>query len=149
MEQFFARLTWIGSRQGLGIDGIGESGWRALWNAHHFEHIFSWLLLTQAQLQATPGFSSTRGLALWHQFNLVRKHPFIRWIVAMGVPLSKTTLNAAGATSWHGMNQRSAADWQTLPGTGKEKARQIISWMHAHQVDALAKWLADQHINGF
>lgn len=67
----------------------------------------------------------------------------------MGVPLSKTTLNAAGATSWHGMNQRSAADWQTLPGTGKEKARQIISWMHAHQVDALAKWLADQHINGF
>ena len=149
MEQFFARLTWIGSRQGLGIDGIGESGWRALWNAHHFEHIFSWLLLTQAQLQATPGFSSTRGLALWHQFNLVRKHPFIRWIVAMGVPLSKTTLNAAGATSWHGMNQRSAADWQTLPGTGKEKARQIISWMHAPQVDALAKWLADQHINGF
>lgn len=149
MEQFFARLTWIGSKQGLDIDGIGESGWRALWDAHHFEHIFSWLRLTQAQLQATPGFSSTRGLALWHQFNLVRQKPFIRWIVAMGVPLTKTTLNAVGAMSWHAMNQRSAADWQALPGTGKEKARQIVNWLNSPQVDVLSKWLAEEHINGF
>lgn len=149
MEQFFARLTWIGSKQGLNIDGLGESGWRTLWQARQFEHIFSWLGLTQEQLQATPGVSTTRGLALWHQFNLMRKQPFIRWIVAMGVPLSKTTLDAAGVTSWQAMNQRSAADWQALPGTGEEKARQIIRWMHSPQVDALAKWLADQHISGF
>ncbi|WP_336666806.1 NAD-dependent DNA ligase LigB [Enterobacter mori] len=149
MEQFFARLIWLSSKQGLDIEGLGESGWRTLWQAHHFEHIFSWLLLTQAQLQATPGFSAARGLALWHRFNQVREQPFIRWISAMGAPLSKATLNAIDGRSWQVMSQRSSADWQTLPGTGEEKARQITSWMHAPQVDELAKWLAEQHINGF
>jgi DNA ligase (NAD+) len=47
------------------------------------------------------------------------------------------------------MSQRSAGDWQTLPGTGEEKTRQIMSWMRAPQVDVLVKWLAEQHINGF
>lgn len=149
MEQFFARLTWLSSKQGLDIEGLGESGWRTLWQAHHFEHIFSWLLLTQAQLQATPGFSAARGLALWHRFNRVREQPFIRWISVMGAPLSKATLNAIDGRSWQAMSQRNSADWQTLPGTGEEKSRQITSWMHAPQVDVLAKWLAEQHINGF
>ena len=149
MEQFFARLTWLSSKQGLDIEGLGESGWRTLWQAHHFEHIFSWLLLTQAQLQATPGLSAARGLALWHRFNRVREQPFIRWISAMGAPLSKATLNAIDGRSWQAMSQRSSADWQTLPGTGEEKARQITNWMRAPQVDVLAKWLAEQHINGF
>lgn len=149
MEQFFARLIWLSSKQGLDIEGLGESGWRTLWQAHHFEHIFSWLLLTQAQLQATPGFSAARGLALWHRFNQVREQPFIRWISAMGAPLSKATLNAIDGRSWQAMSQRNSADWQTLPGTGEVKARQITSWVHAPQVDVLAKWLAEQHINGF
>ncbi|MCO7363844.1 NAD-dependent DNA ligase LigB [Enterobacter mori] len=149
MEQFFARLTWLSSKQGLDIEGLGESGWRTLWQAHHFEHIFSWLLLTQAQLQAAPGFSAARGLALWHRFNQMREQPFIRWISAMGAPLSKSTLNAIDGRSWQAMSQKSSADWQTLPGTGEEKARQIMNWMHAPQVDVLAKWLTEQHINGF
>ena len=84
MEQFFARLTWLSSKQGLDIAGLGESGWRALWQAHRFEHIFSWLLLTQHSCKPRRGFRLHRGLALWHQFNLVRERPFIRWIMAMG-----------------------------------------------------------------
>ena len=142
-------MTWLSSKQGLDIAGLGESGWRTLWQAHRFEHIFSWLLLTQAQLQTTPGLSAARGLALWHQFNLVRERPFIRWIMAMGVPLAQATLKAAGELSWQTMRQRSALDWQTLPGTGEEKARQIVNWLHAPEVDVLAKWLAEQHIKGF
>jgi DNA ligase (NAD+) len=74
MEQFFARLTWLSSKQVLDIEGLGESGWRTLWQAHHFEHLFSWLLLTQAQLQSTPGFSPARAGAL-ASFNLVREQP--------------------------------------------------------------------------
>ena len=149
MEQFFARLTWLSSKQVFDIEGLGESGWRTLWQAHHFEHLFSWLLLTQAQLQATPGFSSARGLALWHRFNLVREKPFIRWLMAMGVPLTQASLKAMGDISWQKMSGRNAKDWQTLPGTGEEKARQIVNWVHAPQIDVLAKWLAEQHINGF
>lgn len=106
-------------------------------------------VVNQAQLQTTPGFSAARGLALWHQFNLVRERPFIRWIMAMGVPLAQATLKAAGELSWQTMHQRSAMDWQTLPGTGEEKARQIVNWLHAPEVDVLAKWLAEQHIKGF
>ncbi len=56
MEQFFARLTWLSSKQGLDIAGLGESGWRALWQAHRFEHIFSWLLLTRRSCKPRRGF---------------------------------------------------------------------------------------------
>ncbi|RTN96023.1 NAD-dependent DNA ligase LigB [Enterobacter sp. WCHEn090032] len=149
MDQFFARLTWLSSKQVLNIEGLGESGWRTLWQAHQFEHLFSWLLLTQAQLQATPGFSSARGLALWHQFNLVREQPFIRWLMALGVPLTQASLKAMGDVTWQKLSGRNAKDWQTLPGTGEEKARKIVNWMLAPQIDVLAKWLAEQHINGF
>src|SRR5699024_3836488 len=45
-EQFISRLVWLGSKQALGLDGIGEAGWRTLHQTHHFEHIFSWLSLT-------------------------------------------------------------------------------------------------------
>ncbi|WP_395301021.1 NAD-dependent DNA ligase LigB [Enterobacter sp. ECC-175] len=149
LEQFIARLSWLSSKQGLNIKGLGESGWRALHQAHRFEHIFSWLQLSREQLSATPGFSAARGLALWHSFNLVREQPFIRWITAMGIPMTKAALSASGADSWHAMRKRNSADWQTLPGTGAEKARQIIHWLQDSQVNALAAWLAEQHINGF
>ncbi|MCL4016173.1 ATP-dependent DNA ligase, partial [Escherichia coli] len=75
MEQFFARLTWLSSKQVLDIEGLGESGWRTLWQAHHFEHLFTWLILTQAQMQATPGFSSARGRALAHQIKSMPERP--------------------------------------------------------------------------
>ncbi|MBM3074010.1 NAD-dependent DNA ligase LigB [Enterobacter sp. RHBSTW-00994] len=148
-EQFIARLTWLGSKQGLDIEGIGEAGWRVLHQTHHFEHIFSWMRLTQTQLQTTPGFSVARATLLWHRFNLARAKPFIRWITAMGIPLPQASLKAAGDLSWKVLNQRNATDWQTLPGTGEEKARQIVNWVHQPAMDGLAKWLAEQHIDGF
>lgn len=149
MEQFFARLTWLSSKQVFNIEGLGESGWRTLWQAHHFEHLFSWLLLTQEQLQSTPGFSAARGLALWHRFNQVHEQPFIRWIMALGVPLSQASLKALEDVSWQKMSERSEKAWQALPGTGAEKARQIVAWLHAPEIDVLVRWLAQQHINGF
>ena len=126
MEQFFARLTWLSSKQVFNIEGLGESGWRTLWQAHHFEHLFSWLLLTQEQLQSTPGFSAARGLALWHRFNQVHEQPFIRWIMALGVPLPQASLKALEDVSWQKMSERSERR-QALPGTGAEKARQIVA----------------------
>jgi len=149
MEQFFARLTWLSSKQVLNIEGLGESDWRTLWQAHQFEHLFSWLLLTQAQLQATPGFSSARGLALWHQFNLVREQPFIRWLMALGVPLTQASLKAMGDVTWQKLSGRNAKDWQTLPGTGEEKARKIVAFIHDPGVAGLASWLGQQGVPGF
>jgi DNA ligase (NAD+) len=149
MAQFFARLTWLSSKQGLGIEGIGESGWRALYQAHHFEHIFSWMLLTQAQLQATPGFSPARGLELWHRFDLARKQPFIRWVMALGLPLTQASFKAAGYLSWQEIRDRKSEGWQALPGTGQEKARQIVAFIRDPGIAGLASWLGKQGIQGF
>jgi hypothetical protein len=44
------------------------------------------------QLQAMPGISAARGQHLWHQFDLIRKRPFIRWVLAMGIPVPQGAL---------------------------------------------------------
>ncbi len=98
-EQFISRLVWLGSKQVFGLDGIGEAGWRALHQTHRFEHIFSWLLLTPEQLQNTPGIAKSKSAQLWHQFNLARKQPFTRWVMAMGIPLTRAALNASDERS--------------------------------------------------
>ncbi len=75
-EQFISRLVWLGSKQVLGLDGIGGRRVGALHQTHRFEHIFSWLLLTPEQLQNTPGIAKSKSAQLWHQFNQARKQPF-------------------------------------------------------------------------
>ena len=148
-EQFISRLVWLGSKQVLGLDGIGEAGWRALHQTHRFEHIFSWLLLTPEQLQNTPGIAKSKSAQLWHQFNLARKQPFTRWVMAMGIPLTRAALNACDERSWSQLLLSTEQFWQQLPGTGSGRARQVIEWKENAQIKKLGSWLAAQQITGF
>ena len=148
-EQFISRLVWLGSKQVLGLDGIGEAGWRALHQTHRFEHIFSWLLLTPEQLQNTPGIAKSKSAQLWHQFNLARKQPFTRWVMAMGIPLTRAALNASDERSWSQLLFSTEQFWQQLPGTGSGRARQVIEWKENAQIKKLGSWLAAQQIIGF
>ena len=148
-EQFISRLVWLGSKQVLGLDGIGEAGWRALHQTHRFEHIFSWLLLTPEQLQNTPGIAKSKSAQLWHQFNLARKQPFTRWVMAMGIPLTRAALNASDERSWSQLLFSTEQFWQQLPGTGSGRARQVIEWKENAQNKKLGSWLAAQQITGF
>ena len=148
-EQFISRLVWLGSKQVLGLDGIGEAGWRALHQTHRFEHIFSWLLLTPEQLQNTPGIAKSKSAQLWHQFNLARKQPFTRWVMAMGIPLTRAALNASDERSWSQLLLSTEQFWQQLPGTGSGRARQVIEWKENAQIKKLGSWLAAQQITGF
>ena len=148
-EQFISRLVWLGSKQVLGLDGIGEAGWRALHQPHRFEHIFSWLLLTPEQLQNTPGIAKSKSAQLWHQFNLARKQPFTRWVMAMGIPLTRAALNASDERSWSQLLFSTEQFWQQLPGTGSGRARQVIEWKENAQIKKLGSWLAAQQITGF
>lgn len=148
-EQFISRLVWLGSKQVLGLDGIGEAGWRALQQTHRFEHIFSWLLLTPEQLQNTPGIAKSKSAQLWHQFNLARKQPFTRWVMAMGIPLTRAALNASDERSWSQLLFSTEQFWQQLPGTGSGRARQVIEWKENAQIKKLGSWLAAQQITGF
>ncbi|MCI4517545.1 NAD-dependent DNA ligase LigB [Escherichia coli] len=148
-EQFISRLVWLGSKQVLGLDGIGEAGWRALHQTHRFEHIFSWLLLTPEQLQNTPGIAKSKSAQLWHQFNLARQQPFTRWVMAMGIPLTRAALNASDERSWSQLLFSTEQFWQQLPGTGSGRARQVIEWKENAQIKRLGSWLAAQQITGF
>ena len=148
-EQFISRLVWLGSKQVLGLDGIGEAGWRALHQTHRFEHIFSWLLLTPEQLQNTPGIAKSKSAQLWHQFNLARKQPFTRWVMAMGIPLTRVALNASDERSWSQLLFSTEQFWQQLPGTGSGRARKVIEWKENAQIKKLGSWLAAQQITGF
>ena len=148
-EQFISRLVWLGSKQVLGLDGIGEAGWRALHQTHRFEHIFSWLLLTPEQLQNTPGIAKSKSAQLWHQFNLARKQPFTRWVMAMGIPLTRAALNASDERSWSQLLFSTEQFWQQLPGTGSGRARQVIEWKENAQIKKLGSWLSAQQITGF
>ena len=148
-EQFISRLVWRGAKQVLGLDGIGEAGWRALHQTHRFEHIFSWLLLTPEQLQNTPGIAKSKSAQLWHQFNLARKQPFTRWVMAMGIPLTRAALNASDERSWSQLLFSTEQFWQQLPGTGSGRARQVIEWKENAQIKKLGSWLAAQQITGF
>ncbi|MGM7184613.1 NAD-dependent DNA ligase LigB [Escherichia coli] len=148
-EQFISRLVWLGAKQVLGLDGIGEAGWRALHQTHRFEHIFSWLLLTPEQLQNTPGIAKSKSAQLWHQFNLARKQPFTRWVMAMGIPLTRAALNASDERSWSQLLFSTEQFWQQLPGTESGRARQVIEWKENAQIKKLGSWLAAQQITGF
>ena len=148
-EQFISRLVWLGSKQVLGLDGIGEAGWRALHQTHRFEHIFSWLLLTPEQLQNTPGIAKSKSAQLWHQFNLARQQPFTRWVMAMGIPLTRAALNASDERSWSQLLFSTEQFWQQLPGTGSGRARQVIEWKENAQIKKLGSWLAAQQITCF
>ncbi|END2540218.1 NAD-dependent DNA ligase LigB [Escherichia coli] len=148
-EQFISRLVWLGSKQVLGLDGIGEAGWRALHQTHRFEHIFSWLLLTPEQLQNTPGIAKSKSAQLWHRFNLARKQPFTRWVMAMGIPLTRAALNASDERSWSQLLFSTEQFWQQLPGTGSGRARQVTEWKENAQIKKLGSWLAAQQITGF
>lgn len=148
-EQFISRLVWLGSKQVLGLDGIGEAGWRALHQTHRFEHIFSWLLLTPEQLQNTPGIAKSKSAQLWHQFNLARQQPFTRWVMAMGIPLTRAALNASDERSWSQLLLSTEQFWQQLPGTGSGRVRQVIEWKENAQIKKLGSWLSAQQITGF
>ncbi len=148
-EQFMARLAWLSSSQVLNIEGLGDAGWKALHQAHHFEHLFSWLALTQEQLQHTPGLSAQRGLRLWHQFNQARRQPFTRWLEALGVPVPRVAMRALGDRHWQQLQSRDPLRWQQVPGIGVEKARRLAEFIHHPTVNALTSWLNEQGVPGF
>ena len=148
-DQFLARLTWLSSKQALDIEGLGEAGWRALHQAHRFEHLFSWLALTETQLQETAGITPARGRQLWHRFELARERPFVRWVYALGLPLTTSAIQAAGDTHWQQMQDRSDQAWQRLPGIGARKARQVMTFIQEPVVKTLVAWLGEHGIAGF
>ena len=128
---------------------MGEALWQQIYRAHHLEHVFSWLALSEAQLQHTPGVSMNRAKLLWHQFTLARQRPFNDWLLAMGVPLNRKALSALDRRHWQQLAEMSESDWRAHSWVGAVKASQMIRWLAEPDVASLAQWLAAQDIVGF
>jgi DNA ligase (NAD+) len=149
MEQFTARLVWLSSASVLNMPGLGDASWRALYQAHRFEHLFSWLGLSAEQLFPVSGITPERGRLLWHRFELARRQPFKRWLGALGFPLPRAAMNALSAQTWRELQTRDARSWQQEAGIGPEKARKLVEFVHHDTINALAAWLSTQGIAGF
>ncbi|HCU1806694.1 TPA: NAD-dependent DNA ligase LigB [Klebsiella aerogenes] len=147
--QFLSRLVWLSSKPVLDIAGAGEALWRTLMDDRRMAHLFSWLALTPEQLQSVPGITSKRGLRLWHQFNLAREQPFIRWVLALGVPIPQAAQASVAAENWQQLRERNESQWRRLPGVGQERARQLVTFLQNPDIAALAQWLSGQRIPGF
>ena len=147
--QFLSRLVWLSSKPVLDMGGTGEALWRTLIDDRRMAHLFSWLALTPEQLQSVPGITSKRGLRLWHQFNLTREQPFIRWVLALGVPIPQSAQASVAAENWQLLRERNESQWRQLPGVGQERARQLVTFLQNPDIAALAQWLSGQRIPGF
>ncbi len=148
-EQFLSRLIWLSSKSALNVDGVGENLWRVIQQQNPMTHIFSWLALTVEQLQAVPGISAARGQHLWHQFDLVRKRPFIRWVMAMGIPVPQGRWRSSKARTGICWRQKVKRNGARCRAWGRSEPASWWLSLHHPDVVALAQWLSGQRIPGF
>ncbi|BAW26019.1 MULTISPECIES: NAD-dependent DNA ligase LigB [Pseudomonas] len=145
-EQFIARLTWLGGKQGLALPRTGPGTWRRLVEAGLVTSMTDWLHLDAERLQQVPGISSLTAAQLLGSFDQARSRPFDLWLRGIGAPVSKH-LQLTG--DWAELASRSAGQWQTVPGIGAKRSRQLVDFFAAPEVQAIAARLAKTGIEGF
>ncbi|EIL92727.1 NAD-dependent DNA ligase LigB [Rhodanobacter spathiphylli] len=144
-QQFRARLVWLGGRQGLQLDGVGEDTWQALIDAGLIHDLLDWMRLTPAQLSTVPGIGVDRAAALARAFAAARDRPFPHWLRALGLPAGI----ASGLSDWQAMSARAAGDWQALDGIGAGRANQLVAFFDCADVRAQAARLHAEGVQGF
>ncbi|WP_426810323.1 NAD-dependent DNA ligase LigB [Pseudomonas sp. WOUb67] len=145
-EQFIARLTWLGGKQGLALPRTGPGTWRRLVEAGQVTSMTDWLHLDAERLQQVPGISSLTAAQLLESFDQARSRPFDQWLRGIGAPVSKA-LQLTG--DWPELASRSAGQWQSLPGIGAKRSRQLVDFFTVNEVQAIAAQLAEAGIEWF
>lgn len=145
-DQFIARLSWLSGKQGLAMPGTGPGTWRRLVRGGQVATLADWLALDAERLAQLPGISDTRAKRLQQSFEAGRSRPFAQWISGLGVPVPR---NLPIEEDWATLTQRSATQWQALPGIGASRASQLHAFFAAEQVQALAQQLSESGIQGF
>ena len=145
-EQFIARLTWLGGKHGLALPRTGPGTWRRLVEAGLVTSMTDWLHLDAERLQQVPGISSLAAAQLLGSFDQARSRPFDQWLRGIGAPVGKP-LQLTG--DWPELASRSTRQWQTVPGIGAKRSRQLVDFFAAPEVQAIAARLAKTGIEGF
>lgn len=146
-QQFLARLVWLSGANGLNIAGLNKAGWQALIDQGLVDDLLDWLDLTPAQLNQVPGLGQKRAQALYRQFRLAQQHPFERWLIALGIPLSPQ--QAAILQSWPQLQRMTPEQWQEIAGIGVKKASQLQTFLQAPAFLTLIETLQQHKIGGF
>jgi DNA ligase (NAD+) len=141
--QFRARLAWLGGKQGLRMNGVGEDTWQGLIDAGLIRDLLDWMVLTPEQIAAAPGFGEARAHALARAFSRARQRPFVQWMHALGMPAS----GEAALPDWATVSTRQAPDWRGTVGPGR--AVQLVDFFGAPAVRAQAERLHQAHVPGF
>ena len=145
-EQFLARLTWLGSKQGLRLPGVGRGTWQQLLDGGQLGHLLAWMELDSADLQALPGIAAKRAKTLDHSLRQARQRPFGQWLRALGMPSAGAAL---ARENWQTLLDRSEAQWQREPGIGPARARQLRAFFQDPELRALGETLREAGIADF
>jgi DNA ligase (NAD+) len=145
-SQFLARLTWLGSKQGLELPHVGRGTWEKLLETGHLKGLLDWLTLDARELANIDGFGVRSSARLLDSFSSARQRPFTRWLKALGLP---PTGQARLGNSWQELAQRNTEQWQAEPGIGPGRAAQLSAFFRDPQVLALRETLHMAGINGF
>lgn len=144
-QQFRARLVWLGARQSLHLDGLGEDTWQALVDAGLVHGLLDWMALTPTQLDAVPGLGANRAAAVARAAATARARPFPRWLRALGAPAGAD----AGAADWNELAARDVAAWEASIHVSAGRARRLAAFFACAEVRTLAARLHAAGVAGF
>ena len=143
-QQFLARLTWLGGRQGLRLAGVSAGTWQALADAGLLHGPLDWMALAPEQLATVPGWDANRAAALARVFADAHGRPFGDWLRALGAPG-----DAAGAgEDWAALTVLGEGGWRRR-GVGAARARQLAAFFANPEVRSLAAQLHLAGVQGF
>ncbi|WP_089360898.1 NAD-dependent DNA ligase LigB [Pseudomonas segetis] len=145
-QQFIARLSWLGGKGGLDMQGVGVGTWRKLIDARHLVGLLDWLDLSREQLEQTAGLGDRSAAHLSQRFNAARQQPFATWLAALGAPPG---LRLQPGDNWQRLARRDARAWLQQPGIGEVRAKQLQAFFAHPQVVRLQEKLHAAGVNGF
>lgn len=145
VEQFQARLDWLGGTRGLRLNGVGTQTWKTLRESGRLEGLLDWLDLDEAALARLPGFAERRAHQVAQAFAGARGRPFAQWLTALGAPPGVD----ARATDWRTLAARDEAEWRRRPGVGPVRARRLAAFFRHPEVQALRERLQRAGVAGF
>jgi NAD-dependent DNA ligase (contains BRCT domain type II) len=146
--QYLARAQWLGKT--FNMRGLGEGTWQALLDARLLPHLTAFLTLEQEQLKRAPLVGDQKATLWMTQFNKTRDASLKQWLSALGMPAAKQIPNKIWRdASFHRLKQRSAAEWQMLPGIGATRAQALAAFFAHEEVIFLAESLCAQGIQSF
>src|SRR5690606_9197015 len=129
---------WLSSAKGLDLAGVGPGTWECLVDAGYLTGLLDWL--DAATLPATCGSKLT---VLLHP---AKGRSFHQWLRALGMP---PTGGAPLPDQWLALATRTEQQWQTQPGIGPHRARQLVAFFHHPQEEWLRARLAAAGVEGF